>query len=61
MANIGTSFARRRSTATSFRSIADGPPALDGGDHPPSLRKERTHKHLPPNDLSPNNRLDDIP
>ena len=24
------------------------PPAFDGGDHPPSLRKERTHKHLPP-------------
>ena len=24
------------------------PPAFDGCDRPPSLRKERTHKHLPP-------------
>ena len=23
------------------------PPAFDGGDRSPSLRKERTHKHLP--------------
>ena len=32
------------------------PQAFNGGDRPPSLRKERTHKHLPPNDLTPKDR-----
>jgi len=39
---------RRHWSTSAPASLVDVPPqAFDGGDRPPSLRKERTHKHSP--------------
>jgi len=60
LASIGTSFARRRSKPTSFRSIADGP-SVRRRRSSPQPQEGADRISTSPNDLSPNKRLDDMP